>query len=646
MEKDQKKEFSQNERQFINQAKRFIRQTGVAVKNFRMFGDGHPILAGNIQNLNDLLITTLTHRDSITYTFLGNTLLVEDIRLKDLDRKEYTLIAELDECGITSLSFQQGITEKELCLLLQTIAAGPEAIAAEGGLASLFQKKNITHIKADETFFKRVSKKDEESKSAKDQLADILIVDYLTGKSSLTGGDTQTLAERIRKDPDKIGKLISENALHTSGSTENSEFNEDGYIEAACASIEKLTADMKNSGIEDSEITVDLENIISSLEPSLRRQVLSRASSAKNDTPLLNSVITEFSDRAITEIIVSDFVDKKLSITETRQLIRKLLTDEIQRKRIMATLEQTLLQKGISQDTCSLLFEGTFWTDMVDEEKVNQIKSHPPLYPIEIGLSDEITNLIRDLLCENKFQAVLVIINKLLNNLLSDDDELKIRFLRDFGEIAAMLFRANDYPYKRKFLNRLREERQNTFSKNVQERFSDLFASLLKISIEEKWYTNLPFLLHVTDYEIIKSKVFPKNGLELFLRDLLFKEKLDNKTIATIIQEIGDDAQETLCEILFSIKSDDFDSYRKRCEIAAIAKASGNIIELFFMDKLSSNDLETIRISLEILSEIGTTQSIPAVTILLEHENARVSEHAKVVLKDIQKRSEPEKLTP
>jgi len=190
---------SQEEKKLINFAKKFIRQAGIATKNFRMFGDDHPVIIGNIDNLYDLLQSGLAHRDSVTYTFLESTLLVEDTRLKEMDPKTYSLIAELDDCGITSLTFQSGISKEELRLLLKSISMGPGPMEENGGLGGIFQKKNVAHIRVDETFFKRVSKKDEEAKGAKDRLADILIVDYLSGKTAFSAGETANLASEITK---------------------------------------------------------------------------------------------------------------------------------------------------------------------------------------------------------------------------------------------------------------------------------------------------------------------------------------------------------------------------------------------------------------------------------------------------------------
>ena len=78
MAEEIKRKLSQDEKRFANLAKRFIRQASIAVKNFRMFGEKHPVLINSLRNIRELLKTILEGKNSVSFTFLEGSLLVEE----------------------------------------------------------------------------------------------------------------------------------------------------------------------------------------------------------------------------------------------------------------------------------------------------------------------------------------------------------------------------------------------------------------------------------------------------------------------------------------------------------------------------------------------------------------------------------------
>ena len=643
MAEETKKHFSQEEKRFANIAKRFVRQTGIAVKNFKMFGEKHPVLMNSLRNITEVLKTVLSGKESVTFTFLEGALLVEDLPLKDMDSKTYSLITDLKECGITSLSFSPDVTDSDLKTLLKILSSGSSYIKDEGGVINILERRNVSSIKVDEMYFKRVSKQEEEAQSAKNQLADMLIVDFLTGKKSISKDDIGLLTGEIDVNPGRIGKIVSKAALsrvttQPKGKTGGASLLDEGAVDFACSSIEKLADNIKKSGNKsEKDVKKDLSNLMLALDPSLRNKII-KSSSGKCE-PIVKDAISAFSDEIIISIIVADFVDNKASIVETRKLIRRLLPKKEKRDRVLPILEKKLIAKDVSQEKCSALIEGTFWDDMTTEEKVESIQKNEPSYCIDIGISLEIKGLIDNLILDKKTSSISLVIDKVLDNFKSKDIDLKIRLVRDMSHILPMLFQSEVYKNKSELLKRFSEEYKKSEDEDLKKRFAELIASLIKTSIEKKDYKSIPLLISITGYKEIKHSVL-KDEKELiaFLESIISEGRVKTVLLIDITKAIGEDACKALCEIMCSYSKDDFESYRTRHTISLILKELKDVSEDLLIDRLSSDKIEVVTTSLEALNEIGSKKSVSSVEKLIENKNEKIKNHAKIALAKINKR--------
>ena len=655
----------QEERKFANLAKRFLRQSSVAIKNFRMFGNKHPVIENNIKNIYELLEISLGNRESITYTFLEGMLLVEDVKLKDIDPKAYAILPELKECSVTSLGFLAGIQEKEVATLLETISLGTSHVKAEGGLAAIFRAQKIEHIKVDETFFKRVSKKEEEEQKAKNELADMLVVDFFLGKSSFSKGDKGMLAQQAALNPQKMGKLISETAFQKAGKPGKGEGPGGGAGEGpgggagkgpgggagkgpgsggdgspagfAQESIKKLASSMQDGGMSADEMKKNAANIILSLDAPLRGDVLRNPLKEGETGNIIKDAMAEFSDKIAIDLIVADYEENK-SIVETRQLIRRLMPDQKRREKLMPTLEKTLLRKGVSHEVYEKLSGGKFWEDMSLTEKTQELKEKPPEYCMELGIKEEIIPLLVDLLGGKKFDLIEAAVTRIMCNLSVGSSETKVRFIREFEQIAIFLFRADEYPDRDKFLKKIQEEYEKITEKEVRERFLNLAAHLVEICMENKWYAYMTPLIRAVGYESVKDKMGKETTLAGLMKTLLFESKMDEDVVRDLADAIGEEAQKAMCEILLSLDTDDFDSFRKRQEIADMAKELGGVAETFFADKVKSGETGEIKIAMEILSEVGTKNSLATLKAALGHPDERIRGQAERTIAKIEKR--------
>jgi len=652
--KSKEKKLSMEETRLSNLAKRFVRQLSVAIKNCRMFGASHPVLKDTIKNTHGLLLNLISGRDSVTFTLVGISLLFENIPLKNIDPKVYSLITDMKNCNISSLTFLSGIKETELGTLLKIISEGIKPIKDAGGLANFLQKENIPNIKTDEVFFKKVTKKEEESRKTENQLEHLLIMNYLLGKTSISENDIASMVSEISIDPKRMGKIISNMASSEKniavGIQDQKKKDVAGTlsfipgqsgVELARSSIEKVATHMKNSSSKNGmDIKHCIGNLILALEPSLRSKVLitDNLKIADTGSDFTKDIVAQFSNGILINLIVSDFVDSKSSIVETRKLIQRLLPTAFKRKKIFPLLEKKLLEKGVPQKTCSSLLEGRFWSEMTVDEKIEKIKSADPLFCVQIGIIDEIFSLVENLITEKKYDKIKIVTDRALDNLKSADRDLKIRLLRDFEKIMTKILVSKNEKIQNSVIERLSLQLSREKNKDVLPSYDKIFANLTAFCVKNKLYRVLPNIIKGIGYEKIKKDTFAAGDLERIVNNMLKQPGTDKYLVKQLVEETGQDGCAVLTKILLSMDSDDFDAYRERHNIAGLLKGKKNEAEKLLIKLLLSEKYEEIKNALEALTEIGGLNSLKAVEKLTESSDENIQKYAKIALKNIRKR--------
>lgn len=639
-DENKEKKLSQEEAKTASAAKRFLRQISITIKNYRMFGEHHPVLTNSVRNSYELLKNILLARETATFTFIEESCLIEEIPLKGMDPKAYSFMGVAKECGITSLTFLREVTEPEFADILKLISSGPKAIKEENGLADFIQRKDITHIKADEIFFKKVTKKEEESREAEKQLEDFLVINYFLGKGSISKDDVDLVIGTAMENPKSIGKAISRIAkaqlpLQAGGP------HADG-VETARAGIEKIATHIYTThGKSYDEIKNNMAGLIMSLEPSVQKELLKKKIMVGNHPgDLAMDIIKGLADEAVVEFIVSDFVEDRSSVVETKRLIERFLPDLAKRKKALSLIESKLIQRGVARETISRMIEEKFWSDMDSSEKAKKVMEEGPSFSVEIGIADELAALVKDLLVEKNFTAVNNVVNKILENLGTKSPDIRAQVMRDFENIFALLFQSKNYPYKEILLKALGEEFKKAKDFEIKNRISNMFINSINSAAGNGSYADIAPLVNALGYKNIKERAFARTTLEQILKDMLFKEKACKDALLDLTRAAGEDAEVVLTNMLISIEPDDFDSYRKRYEIARILKEVGRDkdAEDIFIKDLSSEKLEVIKNSLEALGEIGGDKALPYIEKFLNHNNEKLREHARLAIRNIKKR--------
>jgi hypothetical protein len=211
--------------------------------------------------------------------------------------------------------------------------------------------------------------------------------------------------------------------------------------------------------------------------------------------------------------------------------------------------------------------------------------------------------------------------------------------LRDFKKIYMMLLQSKDYPEKEAMVNAIRDACRSEKDQSVRDRCVNMLSDSVTACMNNKWYSHLPPLLSAVGYDNVRGEITKSGGLDGIFREMLRDPSLNRRYIEDIAKEIGADAVSALRNMLMSITSDDFDSYKERFGITLILKGLGEDTEDIFITELASDKPGILKNALEALSEIGTERCTGQVEKLIQHDNSDIRTRAEIALKRIRKRS-------
>jgi len=142
-----------------------LKSIKVAITNSSVYSNNHPLFLESINSLKESLEDIFPSLDPIKIGVALDFLLIEDIRFEE--KKLYKDIASFfHQRKIKSIEIQAGVSSQELVDFLSKVNVPIKDIADQGGINSIFAKKNITKIKIEELDYSKFLEKD--SKSDKD----------------------------------------------------------------------------------------------------------------------------------------------------------------------------------------------------------------------------------------------------------------------------------------------------------------------------------------------------------------------------------------------------------------------------------------------------------------------------------------------
>ncbi len=138
---------------------KFINNLGTTIRKISLYPPQHPAIITSIRNIYSALTEILAKKETITLSLSPEEkLIVENEPINEDSLFIADFVTFLKKLNIENISFNHGITEKEINDFIRIILLKPEQIKESGDINKLLRDKEILHIKANQFSYIKVDK--------------------------------------------------------------------------------------------------------------------------------------------------------------------------------------------------------------------------------------------------------------------------------------------------------------------------------------------------------------------------------------------------------------------------------------------------------------------------------------------------------
>lgn len=383
----------------LREAEMLGRQFNTAMTNTMAYGADHDVPSRAIDNLVEGLTTALSKRPSVTLILDREFLYIEQ---HIINRKfnAARLINLFRRIGVESVTFGQGVERGALGTLL-TALSEPDENQDPDAVTQVLESAGVTTVRINHIVYRKVTSEEEvvthdELESLTDLSARaVLRSGGEPGGSNSAGGGIETdILEKMSavftlKDlmaqPDRIANSV----LEAAGDA-------DAETRADTVARIRAMAEEISSGGQSTDTPVSLAEIMTSVH-TLRVELQDGLEAQKQigrffaeDDPVIDE-IDQLTYRTILSLVREEYRSGDFSVKRLAQLLRRMLPDIRDLKRLLPQLKKTLLEEGMSlQDYLACVNELT--SELRNESLVRALEEGAD----DIGLSvDEIMHEIQ-----------------------------------------------------------------------------------------------------------------------------------------------------------------------------------------------------------------------------------------------------------
>ncbi len=152
---------------------KFINNLGTTIRKISLYPPQHPAIVTSIRNIYSALTEILAKKGSITLSLSPDEKVIienEPVNEKSVFIDDF--VSFLKRLNIENISFNSGITEKEISAFIKIILLKPEQINESGDINKLLQDNLILHIKGNQFSYIKVDK-DEKPVVVKKEISEL-----------------------------------------------------------------------------------------------------------------------------------------------------------------------------------------------------------------------------------------------------------------------------------------------------------------------------------------------------------------------------------------------------------------------------------------------------------------------------------------
>jgi len=135
-----------------------LNKVHLAINSTGVYPEDHPITVDIINNSYEALANHLKTQKILTLSVNGSKLFVDDIPMESKNNLPAIFSLDLDQRAIESISFYQGLSQKDYMIFIKAMTQKPRSKSKNGDVAAALKNNSVHTIRLNEFKYKKVSK--------------------------------------------------------------------------------------------------------------------------------------------------------------------------------------------------------------------------------------------------------------------------------------------------------------------------------------------------------------------------------------------------------------------------------------------------------------------------------------------------------
>jgi hypothetical protein len=532
-----------------------------AIKSVRLYPPTSATITNTIEKLHLIFLNILEQDAPIVFAESEKSILICGKPLEKRDQEKAPVTALLNillAFGIKSISFDKGLEKTALSVFMELLSKKPEVVRKEGDLPKIMAEKNIQHVYLDQKVYVSMDK-DQKIISSLDMTND-QVPQFLMSAHPELAADSQKLQEMFKdKDPKWLLEIFQaglsqlEAQKGTSSSAQLSE-----KLQNMLVLLDKVTATLDQKDHDNISQHIGERIITSNLTKELTAQTIEQLF----DGVLLQFLIGKLNDTKYAEV-------QKKGERGTADGQGKAGTGDTGRGQDDGGIG--ISGKGGNQGDADSKANADFKSNLIQvSEKLSLSLKNNENTLLDESLMSLLPKIIEQLIGQKEQEAMEKVINNLLDNLFSENAEVRASAAKALTDIIDNLpperktemiesvsglliewikIETSVTPSYRIICNYLQNSVQDSI-KNIRfaetfpilNVFSDIHARILEKNDEISYISS----------EIIKNLASDEN-LSLLLKELHTNERNKRDEAGQILVRFGDVILNRLLDIVHEV---------------------------------------------------------------------------------------------
>lgn len=350
-----------------NVADRVGRVFNLMFNRVSMYSMDHPSTKETVQLLSETLQEGLRFISPLTLVLEREKLYVEEEPL-DPRVNAQRLVSHMKKAGVQSVSFERGLTQKELAAFGR-LFGDPKAYPTADHMKQGLLKNGVQNIRVNHVFFKKMTADDEvvgreellrstggfglgqviiDLSGAPDSSAEVSQDEGLPNEEGFFQRLFQDLSlAQLVEDPSRVTRRL----LGTGAESSAAPQEPDARGQALIQGIRKLKAELEKpaEGLKDTQAMGALVEAVFKLREEVQEGVEARTKKGEilADQSALSREMDDLTDQVMVQLVREEYRKGQISVKRLAQILRRMMPDLRELKRLLPKLKEALLADGM-----------------------------------------------------------------------------------------------------------------------------------------------------------------------------------------------------------------------------------------------------------------------------------------------------------